>query len=286
MSDYKKFFKKILKKTLRNLKNNKYPLLIIVGIIIFITIIIQICKVADNKKNLSVSNTVESNFKNNRSTLESETTVAVKETMPYTKDTKDDVKDIMNETTSSLEESINFNSELPYLIKVNTATNFVVVYGRNYEDAYDIPYKAFICSTGKEGCETPQGTFEIYQRYDWCRMVDSSYSQYAIRFNGSIMFHSVPYYTLAKNNLETEEYNKLGTSASLGCVRLTVEDAKWIYDNCPDGTIVEVYSDTEEELPIDAKIPQKLDVNDEYSSWDPTDPDSNNPWIKGEDNGN
>ena len=33
-----------------------------------------------------------------------------------------------------------------------------------------------------------------------------------------------------------------GTAASMGCVRMTVEDAKWIYDNCKSGTTVEFYS--------------------------------------------
>ena len=33
---------------------------------------------------------------------------------------------------------------------------------------------------------------------------------------------------------------KLGTKASHGCVRLSVDDAKWIYTNCPAGTTVKV----------------------------------------------
>ena len=32
----------------------------------------------------------------------------------------------------------------------------------------------------------------------------------------------------------------LGRKASHGCVRLRVEDAQWIYENCDDGTIVVV----------------------------------------------
>ena len=33
----------------------------------------------------------------------------------------------------------------------------------------------------------------------------------------------------------------------MGCVRLTVEDAKWIADNCPSGTTVEIYEDDDPE---------------------------------------
>ena len=35
--------------------------------------------------------------------------------------------------------------------------------------------------------------------------------------------------------------NNLGRKASHGCVRLSVEDAKWIYNNCPQNTKVIVY---------------------------------------------
>ncbi|MGN0382940.1 MAG: L,D-transpeptidase [Eubacterium sp.] len=180
--------------------------------------------------------------------------------------------------TLSLEEKINFNATHPYLIKVNIATNRVIIYGINYADVYSIPYKVFVCSVGREGQETPTGTYELYQRYDWCRMVDNSYSQYAIRFNGSIMFHSVPYYYLSKDSLETEEFNKLGSAASLGCVRLSVEDVKWIYDNCIDGTVVDVYEDADEELEIEASEPIRIPEDSEYAGWDPTDPDPDNPW--------
>jgi lipoprotein-anchoring transpeptidase ErfK/SrfK len=62
------------------------------------------------------------------------------------------------------------------------------------------------------------------------------YGQYACRITGSILFHSVPYEKQDKSTLEWWEYDKLGETASLGCIRLTVEDAKWIYDNCAKGT--------------------------------------------------
>jgi lipoprotein-anchoring transpeptidase ErfK/SrfK len=34
---------------------------------------------------------------------------------------------------------------------------------------------------------------------------------------------------------------RLGINASHGCVRLSLSDAKWIYDNIPSGTTVVVY---------------------------------------------
>lgn len=70
-----------------------------------------------------------------------------------------------------------------------------------------------------------------------------SYGQYATRIYDGYLFHSVPYYSQHKDDVEYDEFNKLGTVASLGCIRLAVVDVKWIYDNCPLGTPVVIYND-------------------------------------------
>ena len=80
-----------------------------------------------------------------------------------------------------------------------------------------------------------------------------------------------------KSTLYWDKYNKLGQQASMGCVRLTVEDAKWIYDNCPSGTAVEVY-DSEDPGPLGKPETLKLDKDNINKGWDPTDPDERNPW--------
>ena len=104
------------------------------------------------------------------------------------------------------------------------------------------------------------------------------YGQYASRIVGSILFHSVPYEQKDKSTLEWWEYDKLGTDASLGCIRLTVEDAKWIYDNCPKGTQVEFYYSSDPG-PLGKPTSKKISSYDEkLKNWDPTDPDSKNPW--------
>ena len=84
----------------------------------------------------------------------------------------------------------------------------------------------------------PVGFFHTSDQYDWRALVGGVYGQYATRISPTegILFHSVPYYSAEKDQLETEEFNKLGTPASLGCVRLQIEDCKWIYDECPSGS--------------------------------------------------
>ena len=73
-------------------------------------------------------------------------------------------------------------------------------------------------------------------------------------------------------------YN-LGTKRSLGCIRLTVIDAKWLYDNCPRGTKVEIYDGSLNG--INKPVVPKIDINSPNRGWDPTDPDSANPWKSG-----
>ena len=167
------------------------------------------------------------------------------------------------------------NNKFPYYIKINRLQNVVMVYGLENGE-YSKLVKTFVCSTGTA---TPTGTFKTTDKYTWRALVGGVYGQYATRITGSILFHSVPYFTQSKSNLEYEEYNKLGTKASKGCIRLSVIDSKWIYDNCPKGTTVTIY-DSNSLDGITKPSPIKIDVNNPNKGWDPTDPDPNNPWKK------
>lgn len=165
-----------------------------------------------------------------------------------------------------------------YRIMVNRAANCVTVYEKDAQGAYSIPVRAFICSCGREGHETPLGTFRTSNAYEWRLMVDGTYGHYAVRFNRGIMFHSIPYYTKNPGDMEWDQYNLLGQPASLGCVRLTCADAKWIYDNCKAGTEVVVYDDAQNPGPLGRPEEIKLVAENPYKTWDPTDTDTNNPW--------
>ncbi|MBQ9091645.1 MAG: L,D-transpeptidase, partial [Anaerotignum sp.] len=169
--------------------------------------------------------------------------------------------------------------EYPYYVTVNLTDNIVTVYEKDEAGNYTVPRKAFLCSVGES---TPEGTFQTMVKYDWRYLFGDVWGQYATRITGHYLFHSVPYFEKDKTTLEYEEYNKLGTTASMGCIRLTVKDAKWLYDNCPVGTTVKMYRGDVEE-PLQPEAVQKINVNDtKRRGWDPTDPDPANPWKKGE----
>ncbi len=167
----------------------------------------------------------------------------------------------------------------PYLVAVNRALCTLTVFGKDDEDNYTVPVKAMTCSVGREGHETPLGRWNTTDRFEWCYMVDKSYGRYAIRIYKGWMFHSVCYFEKSTDTLEYEEFNKLGSPASLGCIRLCVADIKWLYDNCPRGFATVIYEDPEIAGPLGKPETFKIDVSDELKrGWDPTDEDPASPW--------
>lgn len=166
--------------------------------------------------------------------------------------------------------------KFPYYIKINRQQNVITVYEKDENGEYTVPIRAILCSTGLYNA-TPKGVFHISNKYIWRELNGGVFGQYASRITGGVLFHSVPYASKNKSTLYWDKYNKLGQQASMGCVRLTVEDAKWIYDNCPSGTAVEVY-DSEDPGPLGKPETIKLDKDNVNKGWDPTDPDENNPW--------
>ena len=158
-----------------------------------------------------------------------------------------------------------------YKIKINKQCCTVTVY--KYNGTKYKAYKAFVCSPGYA---TPTGTFHLGEKLRWHTLDGPTYGQYCTRITGSILFHSVWYYQPQKNTQSYIQYNKLGTLASHGCVRLTVGDAKWIYDNVPSGTAVKIYNSND---PGPLGKPKAIKVKG-YQGWDPTDPDTANPYLK------
>lgn len=154
-----------------------------------------------------------------------------------------------------------------YYITVNRKTCVVTIYAKDGSKGYTIPVKAMTCSVGKSGTATPKGTFKTMAKYRWKVLMGPSYGQYSTRITGSILFHSVAGYNRTSYNLKASDYNMLGKPASHGCVRLTVRDAKWIYDNCSLGTTVKITDSCAQ--PFDKPTTTKIKASQHY---DPTDP--------------
>lgn len=185
----------------------------------------------------------------------------------------------LNEEEIKKEEKKQTNTTTPknkYYIKVNYKAQVVNVYTYDKNGKYTVPVKAFVCSTGTE---TPtSGVYKIPAKIVWCHMFGDVYAHYCTQIVGNILFHSVPYLEKSNDTLEYWAYDKLGTKASMGCIRLTTRDAKWIFDNVSCGTQVEFYASSNPG-PLGKPTAQKIsNAPGELKNWDPTDPDSKNPW--------
>ena len=157
-----------------------------------------------------------------------------------------------------------------YTIYVNRKSNIVNVVNQKGRLV-----QAMYCSTGV-GYATIRGTFHTQNKLRWHILSHGVYGQYCTRISGPYLFHSVWYYSQRKDSLSIKQYNRLGTQASMGCVRLAVADAKWIYDNCPLGTKVVIGESRRLTKPSRIKI--KLSTS-KGTGWDPTDPDPSNPYY-------
>ncbi len=164
------------------------------------------------------------------------------------------------------------SAQYPYKLEVVRNQCTVLVYGLDKNGDYSILYHAFVCGPGQT---TPIGTFRTPFKAAW-HPLQGCWGQYCTQITGNYLFHSSPYNSPNKNDLSYRLYNQLGTVCSHGCVRLTVADAKWIYDNCPLGTTVSIYNASS--LPVPKPSAPWLDISSPNRGWDPTDPDPANPW--------
>ncbi len=155
-----------------------------------------------------------------------------------------------------------------YRIKVNKELNCLTVYAPDGDNGYIIPVKSMLTSVGDD---TPIGVFYTPEKYRWRFMVNETYTQYATRIQAGAGFliHSITYETTNENSLITDGYNNLGVTRSLGCIRVTCGNAKWIYDNCALGTAVEIYEDPNSPGPF--YKPYQVWIPEDQT-YDPTDP--------------
>lgn len=154
----------------------------------------------------------------------------------------------------------------PYLIKVYKWGNYLIVFAKDENGEYKVPVKAMITSCGEN---TPTGTYYSPNKFRWLTMVGGSKAQWCTQISGDYLFHSVPYRIEDPTTLYVDSmYNYLGTTQSLGCIRLQAGEAKWIYDNCELGT--EIYiTPYEDSGPIPKPDFQPIPS---WHTWDPTDP--------------
>ncbi len=138
------------------------------------------------------------------------------------------------------------------LVFINTADIFSFNVVVSIKDQITYVYdhekliRKMVCSTGIPDTEnaTPVGDFIINEsgqkRGEWFFSDKlNAGAKYWVGFvGGTYLFHSVP--LTNDKQIILEEFKKLGTPASHGCVRLGMDDAFWFYNNIPDGTLLKI----------------------------------------------
>ena len=130
-----------------------------------------------------------------------------------------------------------------YRVEINVSRQKVYVY-EWYYGAYSKLVKTMTCTTGAVDTPTPLGSYRMggpCGRWYYFKKFDC-WAQYASRIVGGILFHSVLYSEKNESTLRKGSVYALGTRGSHGCVRLAVEDAKWIYNNVSAGSTCRVYA--------------------------------------------
>ena len=265
---------------MKHIKEHRKITLLVVIIIMVLLIVATTKKVVNNKKTkesqsiLTNAEVVENNQKDDNIIVPIEDAdVNIENINPEDTSWDEDAEETKVEREE--EEKVKKESKNPYYIKINYTANVVTIYTKDSNGDYTVPVKALVCSTGSA---TPKsGVYKTSNKYRWHLLNGGVYGQYCTRITGHILFHSVPYATNSPDSLKYGAYDKLGTKASAGCIRLTVEDAMWVHNNCPSGTYVEFYGSSDPG-PLGKPSAKKISSNEECRNWDPTDPDSRNPW--------
>ncbi len=148
---------------------------------------------------------------------------------------------------------------VPYAITVDVANQVTTVYGLDENGEHTVIVRQMLCSTGTKSNPSDPGDWVLTGRKaKWCYFPKwGGHARYWTRINSSIAFHSVIYNAVDTMALAKSSYKNLGKRVSHGCIRLTVADAKWIYDNCGEGTVVSIVENmaADPELRASLKLP-------------------------------
>ena len=139
-----------------------------------------------------------------------------------------------------------------YYILLDLRNQIVTVFEKDEKGAYTKVVRRFLCSTGRTDVDeadpedvatpTPRGIWKIGGRERFGKFADfsGSYARYWVQIVGNIYFHSLLFSKRSIDAMERQPYSDMGNKVSHGCVRLYVEDARWLYYYACPGTTVEI----------------------------------------------
>ncbi len=196
-----------------------------------------------------------------------------------------------------LKESNASNTNKLYL-EINRAASALTIFMYNKDTKkYDIPIKTCAISVGSDtwtnlgtsglnpdSSYTPLGTYSICTngtsvKYSMKEMHEPDgeilYARWTSHIVGNVYFHSIAVPRDSHYALNPYTYNRLGSPASAGCIRMAVADAKWIYDYASTGSIVKILKgNSKKPGPLGKGATIKVTGGINYDPTDPGVPDS------------
>ncbi len=139
-----------------------------------------------------------------------------------------------------------------YYIYLDTGNQVVTVYERDDEGEYTRIVRRMICTSGRteidpeipedKGTPTPSGTWHIgaRERFGKFASFNNEYARYWTQIVDGVYCHSIMFGARDVNKLKKSAFSQLGSTGSHGCVRLLIEDAKWLYYHACPGTKITV----------------------------------------------
>ena len=139
--------------------------------------------------------------------------------------------------------------DMPYYIGVDLTNQIVTIY--NTQDNTIV--RQMLTSSGMND-STPEGVFYLMERgrasergeWTWFEQYHC-WVKFATRIVRGYMFHSLPYERKDESTIIEQHVRELGTPTSHGCMRLRLDDARFIAQNCQVGTMVRIYKDSEKQ---------------------------------------
>lgn len=139
-----------------------------------------------------------------------------------------------------------------YYVLLDLNNQIVTAFEKDDAGEYTKVVRRMLCSSGRtqvdpedpedQATPTPRGVYKIggRERFGKFASFEATYARYWTQIVGGVYFHSIIYSKRDIGTLQKAAYKNLGRNVSHGCVRLYVEDAKWLYYYAPPGTTIRV----------------------------------------------
>ncbi|MGN0791396.1 MAG: L,D-transpeptidase [Christensenellales bacterium] len=131
--------------------------------------------------------------------------------------------------------------EFPYYLYVEKGSYTLTIYKADDRGEYTEVVATYRIAHG--GNKTPAGVFTLGERDRWHDFPDGGTVQYATRYHERLYVHSPLYARDNAAQLWPRYYDGdhgIGGSNTGGCLRMVTEAARFIYENCAEGTTLEI----------------------------------------------